>query len=276
VEQDPFWFFDYYVKGIHSPQMDEKPVRYFVMGDPNDPQAPGKFWRSADNWPPPATPIRFFLRADGGLGLDPPEIADASLTYPYDPANPVPTIGGQNMNMWAGPLDQREVESRPDVLVFTGEPLAEPLEITGRVTAKLFVSSDCPDTDFTAKLTCVFPNGASHLLADGILRARFRESFERERFLETGKVYPLSVDLWSTSVVFKRGSRIRVDVSSSNYPRFDANPNTGRRSSDSGSPRVATNTLHLSREYPSHIILPVYEEPANAGSPSAGNLEPSE
>jgi putative CocE/NonD family hydrolase len=155
-------------------------------------------------------------------------------------------------------MDQRRLESRPDVLVFTTDVLTRPVEVTGRIRAKLYVSSDCPDTDFTAKLTDVYPDGRSMLVTDGIRRARFRRSFEREDFLEPGKVYELDVDLWSTSLIFNKGHRIRVAVSSSNAPRFEPNPNTGHAFRADKETRIATNTLHLSERYPSQILLPIY------------------
>ncbi len=141
--------------------------------------------------------------------------------------------------------------------MFSTEALTEPIEVTGRITAKLFVSSDCPDTDFTVKLTDVYPDGRSMLVTDGILRARYRKSFREENFLEAGKVYELTVDLWSTSLIFNKGHRIRVAVSSSNSPRFEPNPNTGHTFRADTEKRVATNTLHLSDKHPSHIILPI-------------------
>jgi predicted acyl esterase len=258
---NPFRFFDHHVKGIDNGESRQKPVHYYVMGDPEDPDAAGNFWRSADNWPPPSKAVKVYFHADDGLRLEPPSSSDAKLSYKYDPHDPVPTIGGQNLNMAKGPMDQRKVESRGDVLLFTSDTLREPVEITGRVKARLFVSSDCPDTDFTVKLTDVYPDGRSMLLTDGILRTRFRESIERESFLEPGKVYELTVDLWSTSIVFNRGHKVRLAVSSSNAPRFDPNPNTGHPFRADRQTRVATNTLHLSKRHPSHIIMPVYDGP---------------
>jgi len=187
---------------------------------------------------------------------------EAKLWYRYDPKNPVPTVGGQNLNLPKGPMDQRKVESRDDVLLFTSEALSEPVEVTGRVRAKLYVSSDCRDTDFTVKLTDVYPDGRSMLLTDGILRTRFRESIERESLLTPGEVYELTVDLWCTSIIFNRGHKVRVAVSSSNYPRFDPNPNTGRPLRADNKTQIATNTLHLSKRYPSRIVMPVYNGPA--------------
>jgi putative CocE/NonD family hydrolase len=246
--------FDYWLKGDSNGAQDDKAVHYYVMGDPTDANAPGNFWRRADNWPPPAEPTAFYLHGDKRLVRgERPEEAQ-TLSYKYDPNNPVPTVGGQNLLLPKGPMDQQKIESRPDVLVFTTDVLAEPVEVTGRIYAKLYVSSDCADTDFTVKLTDVYPDGRSMLVTDGILRAALRNSFERIEPLEAGEVYELSVDLWSTSLVFNKGHRICLAVSSSNAPRFEPNPNT----IDGDTPRVAANTLHLSREHPSHILLPIY------------------
>jgi predicted acyl esterase len=254
---DAFAWFDYAVLGKQNSVARDKAVHYYVMGDPTDPKAPGNYWRHADDWPPPAKPTEFFFRAGGTLNRDKPAETDAARTYRYDPKDPVPNIGGQELGVPLGPMDQRKVEKRPDVLLFTSGELTEPIEVTGRITAKLFISSDCPDTDFTVKLTDVYPDGRSMLVTDGIMRARYRESFKRESFLEPGKVYELAVDLWSTSLVFNKGHRIRVAVSSSNSPRFEANPNTGKPFRADKETRVATNTLHLSTAHPSRIVLPV-------------------
>ncbi len=255
---DPFRFFEYWLKGCRNGVPCDQPVHYYVMGARCEPGALGNFWRIAASWPPPSRPSEFYLHADGSLRDVPPGTAEGQLTYRYDPDHPVPTVGGQNLNLPQGPKDQRKVESRPDVLVFSTDRLSRPLEVSGRIRARLYVSSDRPDTDFTVKLTDVYPDGRSMLVADGILRARFRESFEREDFLEPGKVYELTVDLWSTSIIFNRGHRIRVAVSSSNAPRFEPNPNTGGSWNDGQPPQIATNTVHLSSQHPSHVVLPVY------------------
>jgi putative CocE/NonD family hydrolase len=234
-----------------------QPVHYYVMGDCTNPDAPGNFWRSADAWPPPSRPTAFHLHADKSLRTEAPR-GDESLTYKYDPENPVPTRGGQNLLIPKGPMDQRPVESRPDVLLFDSEPLEKPLE----VTAKLFVSSDCPDTDFTVKLCDVHPDGRSLLVTDGIRRVSLRSGYEQHEPLQAGEVYELEVDLWSTSLVFDKGHRIRVAVSSSNSPRFEPNPNTGDPHPVPGRTRVATNTVHLSQKHPSRMVLPVFEDTA--------------
>jgi predicted acyl esterase len=233
-----------------------KAVHYYVMGDVTDPSAPGNKWRSADSWPPPADVTPFYLHTEGSLSRDKPT-AEGKRTYQYDPADPVPTRGGQNLLIAKGPMDQRPVESRPDVLLFTSPPLDKHLEVTGRITARLFISSDCPDTDFAVKLCDVYPDGRSLLVTDGIRRASLRAGFEKHEPLAPGEVYELEVDLWSTSLVFNQGHRIRVAVSSSNSPRFEPNPNTGDPHPVGGKSRVATNTLHLSSKHPSAILFPL-------------------
>lgn len=254
---DAMQWFDYTLKGENNGAAREKAVHYYVMGDPTDPQAPGNIWRHVDDWPPPATPTPFYFHPDGGLVRGKPPGGDATRSYSYDPSDPVPTVGGQELFGPLGPKDQRPVEGRDDVLTFSTAELDEPLEATGRLMAVLYVSSDCPDTDFTVKLTDVYPDGRSMLVTDGILRARCREGFEKEAFLEQGQVYELTVDLWSTSLVFNKGHRIRVAVSSSNSPRFEPNPNTGAAFRADQEKRVATNTLFLSQQHPSRIVLPV-------------------
>jgi predicted acyl esterase len=250
-----------YAHWLKEPQKDVeklKPVHYYVMGDTNDKTAPGNYWRAADSWPPPVVTAGLYFHADQKLKKEMPKEA-GELTYNYDPTDPVPTIGGQNLLITKGPMDQTTVESRKDVLLFTSDVLQSPLEITGRITGRLYVSSDCPDTDFTVKLCDVYPDGKSILVTDGIRRASLRNSYEKREPLVPGDVYPIEVDLWSTSLVFNKGHRIRVAVSSSNSPRFEPNPNTGEPHYEAGKSKVATNTLHLSEKHPSHILLPVYK-----------------
>jgi predicted acyl esterase len=256
---DAFQWYDYMLKGAKNNAAKEKAVHYYVMGDPTDPKAPGNSWRHVDNWPPPAKATPFFLHDDGSLVREKPPAGDGLKTFTYDPKYPVPTMGGQELFGELGPMDQRKVEKRPDVLVFSTDELKEPIEVTGRITAKLFISSDCRDTDFTVKLTDVYPDGRSMLVTDGILRARYRQGFEKEALLEPGQVYELTVDLWSTSIVFNSGHRIRVAVSSSNSPRFEPNPNTGHAFRTDQETRAAKNTVHLSAGHPSSILLPLPE-----------------
>ncbi|UCD14184.1 MAG: CocE/NonD family hydrolase, partial [Thermoplasmatales archaeon] len=201
-------------------------VYYYVMGDVDDNIAPGNEWREAEDWPIPSTSREWFFHENGTLITDPPMDYGYSLTYTYDPADPVETVGGQNLNLPPGPYDQSEVESRDDVLVFTSPVLEEPYEATGPVKARLYLSSDCPDTDFTVKLTDVYPDGRSMLITDGILRMRNRNGTDHWELMEQGEIYEVEVDLWSTSYVWNTGHKIRVAISSSNYPRFLNNPNT--------------------------------------------------
>ena len=250
-------WFDIWMKN-DGEGIDEIPnVQYFVLCDPDDPEKPGNVWRSAEDWPVPAEMEQAYFHTDGTLQLGPPGEPEASISYEYDPKNPVPTIGGANLTIKAGPRDQRPVEDRPDVLIFTSEELSDPVEITGPVKVKLWASSTAVDTDFTAKLCDVYPDGRSIIVADGIIRARHRNSLEKSEMMEPGKVYEFEIDLWNTSMVFSKGHRIRVAISSSNSPRFEPNPNTGKLSGMDDEAKTATNTIYLDAEHPSHILAPV-------------------
>ena len=259
-------WFDHLLKGEDNGVPGDKPVRIFVMG--------ANTWREEDDWPLPDTEfVDYHLggagrantaAGDGTLGVDAP--ADAATdVYLYDPRDPVPTVGGASflpglfIGANAGPRDQRAVERRGDVLCYTTEPLAEPLEVTGPVEVVLLVSSSAPDTDFTAKLVDVWPDGRAESLTDGILRARYRNSLSEPVPLEPGGVYEIRVDLVATSNVFAAGHRIRLEVSSSNFPRFDRNTNTGgviaRETADEFQP--ALNRVHHSPSHPSRLVLPI-------------------
>lgn len=250
-------WFDYWLKGINNGIMDEPPVRYYAMGDTTDAKAPGNEWRTAAAWPVPAKTTSYFLQANGHLSEALPDETKSSSVYQYDPKNPVLTVGGALLFGKKGPMDQRVIGARKDVLKFATAPLAAPVEITGPVTVELWAESDAPDTDWTAKLVDVYPDGAERLVLDSALRARFREGFDREVFMKKGEVYKFKVDLWSTSLVFNKGHRLALHVSSSNDPRFDPNPNTGKPMRADNETRVATNTIHHSRAYASRILLPV-------------------
>jgi hypothetical protein len=235
---------------------DEPAVRYYVMGDVSDPAAPGNFWRSADRWPPVSRPLRLYFTADAGLAPQAPA-AVTLREYDYDPANPIPTVGGAELFLPAGPRDQRPVEGRPDVLVFTTAPLAEPLEVTGRISVRLTAATSAQDTDFTAKLTDVYLDGRSMLVTDGIVRARYRASLSEVTPIKPGERYAYDIDLGSTSIVFNRGHRIRVAISSSNAPRFEPNRNSGGEwPFTKDKPVVARQTITLGGADASHIVLP--------------------
>lgn len=197
---------------------------------------------------------------DGYLARQP--VADSgSDTFTYDPLNPVPSLGGGVCcNAGAadgGSFDQRGIEARADVLVYSSDVLEQPLEVTGFIRAKLYVSSSAKDTDFTIKLVDVHPDGSAWNVDDTIFRTRYREGYDRQVFLEEGEVVELNPTAMSTSHVFKAGHRIRVEVASSKFPQYGRNLNTGGNNYDETEPVVARNTLHHSAEYPSHIVLPV-------------------
>jgi putative CocE/NonD family hydrolase len=203
-----------------------------------------------------ATP--FYLRADGGLSQEPPE-AEPPDGYTYDPANPVPSHGGALLlapEFIPGPVDQRRIEARPDVLTYTAAPLERDTEVTGPIHVRLWACSSAPDTDFVARLVDVYPDGRAFNLTDGIIRARYRQG-PTESLLEPGRPYAFDINLWATSNVFKAGHRIRLQVTSSNFPRWDRNPNTGHPFGQDAELQTARQTILHDREHPSHVVLPL-------------------
>jgi uncharacterized protein len=229
-------------------------------------------WRDEQDWPLPDTQYTAYYldgagqantsAGDGVLRTDPPSAAAAD-TYQYDPAQPAPSLGGRIMLPaainGAGPADQRPVETRQDVLCFTTPVLNEPVEVTGYVSLILRVASSARDTDFTGKLVDVFPDGRAIYLTDGILRARYRNSLAEPEPLEPGQVYEITLDLSVTSNVFLPGHRIRLEVSSSNFPRYDRNTNTGGTIAEDTADQavIATNNVVHGPEHPSRLILPI-------------------
>ena len=210
-------------------------------------------------------PVRYFLHSkaganalsgDGALDTTPPGPEPAD-TYVYDPDDPVPSLGGNNLTIDMGVQDQRPVEGRSDVLVYTSNPLDEALEITGPVTVSLWASSSAVDTDFTAKLVDVHPDGYARNLLDGIIRARYRESEESPKLMEPGTPYPFTIDLWATSNVFLPGHRIRLEISSSNFPRFDRNLNSGAAFGEGTRGLSAQQTVFHQQDMASNVLLPV-------------------
>jgi predicted acyl esterase len=258
-------FFDYWLKGIDNGFYDTPPVRYYVMGDVDNPSAPGNEWRYADAWPVPATQRSYWFTRAGGLTAASAGSVFGTLTsagsvfYRFDPADPAPTRGGNNLALPAGPHDQRAVEARSDVIEFTTPVLAQPVEVTGNVRAQLLVSSDQPDTDFMVKLCDVYPDGRSMLIAEGAIHGRHRLGHDSEHLLTPGHLYRLDVDLWSTSIVFNAGHRIRVSVTSSNSPRWEVNPNTGEPFRRHTELRTATNRVFCIPGFGSRIVLPVVQ-----------------
>jgi putative CocE/NonD family hydrolase len=242
-------WFDHFLKGIDTGILDEPPIKLFVMGENR--------WRDEVEWPLGRTRYTpWYLHGGGGLSATAPGEEPADH-YTYDPADPVPTRGGNTLILAMGVQDQRAVESRADVLVYTSAPLTAPLEVTGPVVVTLHAASSAPDTDFTAKLVDVHPDGFARNLCDGIVRARYRESRTTPKPLRPGEVTKFTIDLWATSHVFLPGHRLRLDVSSSNFPRFDRNLNTGEDQATGTRWRTARQTVFHDGRYPSHVLLPV-------------------
>ena len=242
-------------------------VWYYVMGDIDVIDAPGNEWRFANDWPIEADYVSWYFHENEYLSKDYPNNYE-NISYEYNPTDPVPTLGGQNLEIPPGPYDQTPIEERSDVLIFTSNTLTEPYEATGYIKARLFVSSDCPDTDFTVKLSDVYPDGRSMLITDGILRMRNRNGVDHWEFIQPGEIYEIEVDIWSTSYVWNIGHRIRVAISSSNYPRFLANPNTKDPINGNSSYNIANNTLYIDNNHPSCIILPEIEQGQSSAAPS--------
>jgi putative CocE/NonD family hydrolase len=241
-----------------------KAITFYVMG-PNELFARGNHWTTLDSFPS-YVPTPYYMAVDRSLSTVMPPIGSLTVGYIYDPQNPVPTVGGNNLDLPCGPLDQRAVEegNRTDVLTFTTAILTTDVWVTGPLEAVVYISSSAVDTDFTMKLTDVSADGTSHLIQDGIARARWgclATGCKKPQLLTPGKVYPLVISLVNTSYVFNMGHRIRVSVSSSNYPRFDINPNNGLpiNGTTPGPNVTAKNVLYTSASYPSAIILPVIQ-----------------
>jgi predicted acyl esterase len=257
-------WFDLFLKGTSSRLLDTLPkVRYYLMG--------ANQWRTSETWPPRgAAPLTFYLSSggqantlngDGALVARPPD-ADRPDRFTYDPMNPVPSHGGNvcctGNAVQGGAFDQREMEERPDILVYSTEPLADGMEVSGPIEATLYVSSDARDTDFSIKLIDVYPDGRAYNLDETIQRMRYREGYDRPPvWMEDGTVYRVTFQPMTTSNWFDAGHRIRIEVSSSNFPRFDRNLNTGGRNYDEATGVVARNAVHHSREYPSAVTVSV-------------------
>jgi hypothetical protein len=278
-------WFDHWLKGAANGVADEPAVRLFLMGGGSGRKnAEGRMehggrWIAADDWPVPAARLTpYYLHPGGRLETGKPAREGAALSYDFDPADPVPTLGGTITSgepiMVGGAFDQREdarffgvrhpglpLAARRDVLVFQTGPLAADVAVIGPVTARLHVSSTCPDTDFTLKLIDVcppnedYPDGLAMNLTDGILRCRYRESWEKPALMEPGKVYEITIRAFATCNLFKRGHCIRLDISSSNFPKYDVNPNTGEPEGRATLRRTATNTVHMDKARPSHVVL---------------------
>ena len=251
-------WFDYWLKDSDTGIMEEPPVSLFIMGDNR--------WRQEKEWPLARTHYtNYYLHSqgsansssgDGTLSTTPP-MDEQVDQFIYDPNMPVPTLGGNTLIIPYGVMDHRTLEEREDILVYSTPPLDKTIEITGPITVTLFAASTAKDTDFTAKLVDLRPDGYAQNLQDGIIRARFRTSAAEPSFITPGKVYCFEIDLWSTSHVVQVGHSIRLEISSSNFPRFDRNPNTGAALGVNSNMVEAQQTVYHSSNFPSHITLPI-------------------
>ncbi|HYE73264.1 MAG TPA: CocE/NonD family hydrolase, partial [Blastocatellia bacterium] len=249
------------MKGKSNEFSTDSPVKIFVLGENK--------WRDEKEFPLARTQYtKYYLHSskgansingDGVISTTAPK-SEKPDQFEYDPANPVPTLGGRlccGNELAPGPTDQKANESRNDVLVFSTPPLTQDVEVTGFITAELYAATSAPDTDFTAMLVDVDESGYARYLADGIIRARYRNSTEKAEPIEAGKVYKYTIDLWATSNVFKAGHRIRVYISSSNFPRFNRNLNTGEKTFGATRMNKAQQIIYHDSEHPSAIILPI-------------------
>lgn len=257
-----FKWFDYWLKGDQNAILDMPKVTYFTMGS-NE-------WQTSDTWPPKEAKMEtYYLNSKGNANS---RMGDGTLgnkkagrdnpdSFKYDPMDPVTSYGGNvccaGNSVQGGAFDQQEMEMREDILVYTSEPLQEGIEVSGFIEAKLYLSSDVKDTDLTIKIIDVYPDGKAYNLDETIQRVRYRDGYEKEVFMESGKVYEVNMTPMSTSNFFKEGHSIRIEISSSNFPRFDRNLNTGGNNYDETEGVVATNTIHHSNKYPSQIKIPV-------------------
>ncbi len=252
-------WFDYWLKDIDTGIIDEPPVKIFVMGE--------NVWRYENEWPLSRTRYTKYyfhsngransMYGDGTLNTKAPTTSEPPDTYVYDPTDPIP-FAAEDLGYFITTLkDQRIIEKRDDVLVYTTPPLRDAVEVTGPLFVKLYASSTARDTDFTAKLVDVHPHGYAQYIQEGIIRARYRESRENPSLIEPGKVYEYTIDLWVTSNLFKTGHKIRVEVSSSSFPRFDRNPNTGHEFGREAETVPATQKIYHEKNHLSHILLPI-------------------
>ena len=254
-------WFDYWLKDVDNGVVDEPPLKIFIMGINQ--------WRDEFEWPLARTDWqKWYLHSNGhantvrGDGVLSPIVAtdEPADRFVYDPEYPVQSLGGNHVTETItpnGPYDQRPVEMRTDVLCYTSEPMKEDLEVIGPIHLILYAATDAPDTDWTAKLVDVSPSGYAKNLCDGIIRARYREGFSRPSLLNPGEVYQYEIEVGMTGNVFLAGHRIRLEVSSSNFPRFDRNLNTGHPIGLNSEMRVARQDIHHHRTHPSHMLLPV-------------------
>ena len=267
-----YGFFDKFLKGAASTRIDTQPkVMYYTMGLNK--------WQSSETWPPAGAETRTFFLASAGKANT--MAGDGTLTttapgedkpdrFTYDPMNPVTSYGGNvcctGTAIQAGAFDQQKMETRQDILVYTSEPFKDGIEVSGPIVPTLYVSSDAKDTDFTVKVIDVYPDGRAYNLDESIQRMRYRDGYEKKVWMEKDKVYKVTLQPLNTSNYFAPGHRLRIEVSSSNFPRFDRNLNTGGNNYDEAKGVVAHNAVHHSKQYPSQVIVTVVKRPATSSA----------
>jgi putative CocE/NonD family hydrolase len=252
----PRRWFDYHLKGIPNGIEDIPSVTYFVMGPFDGTSSSGNEWRTAESWPIAATETSYYLTPQ--LSLETTPSKEGQIEYIYDPNHVIPTVGGRNLFLESGPKDQSVLEKRSDIVVFTTEKLTEDLEVTGPLSAKLFFTSDQPDTDVVVRLCDVYPDGRSILISEGGCRLQITR-FQNSNVINDPKkpFQELEIDLWATSMVFAKEHAIRISISSSSYPRYEKNLNLGLLECNSGKCQIAKNRILMGANYPSRLILPI-------------------
>ena len=253
----PAKWFDRYLKGVPNGIDNLPSVIYYVMGPFDGSPSSGNVWRTSQVWPVPSEEFPLYFTAAKELAehYAPPTVS--SLAYDYDPDKPIPTLGGRNLFLEAGTKDQRPIEGRSDVIVLTSAPLEEDIEVTGNLFAKIFFSTDQDDTDLIVRLTDVYPDGNSLLITEGLTRLASYCLKTKKNTLVANAVHDVLVDLWSTSIVFAKGHRIRLIISSSNYPRFEKNLNLGLHAPPSAVSKVAHNQIYCGGDKKSCVMLPL-------------------
>lgn len=256
-------WFNHHLKGEDNGVMDEPPVKYFQMASAHrDAPSPKNEWRTLDNWPPESTATSFYAAEGGALQTSPVDTVGLATRYTFDPAQPVPTVGGANLTLPIGPLDQRAIADRDDYLRFQTPPLENDVAIAGPVYVDLYCSTDGPDTDFVVKLVDVYPDGYEALLLDAPIRCMFRDGHAADEIkpMQPDEPTKIRIPLGGIANTFEQGHSIALHVTSSNYPRFEVNPNTGELpGQQSKPPRTAQNAVYHDKDYPTALVLPVVE-----------------
>jgi len=250
------------IQGAEVPEGLQSTLTYYMMGDVLDSEAPGNHYMTTHEWPVPHEQRVFSLHADGSLSTQEPTDPNGSLSYTYNPNNPAPTIGGHHdWGQKSGPFDQRPLRERDDVLYFETKPLTEPLAITGKVRMRLFFSTDVRDTAFVVKLVDIYPDGYEFIVRESAAMGRYHSGYANPSPLEDGEVYELNIDLWSTAIVFNKGHRIGLIVTSSSKDSYQIHPNTFGQIANYENAPVARNTIYSTTEYPSALLLPEVKVP---------------